>query len=239
LFAAFEGIAVAGRKFRAAGIGAVAAAGACVMLSACSSVQIGAAAIVGNERITQSTLNTQVTNFQQAATKYPGEIQLTGAAIPQTVLGWLIKFRIMDRTASAAGISVSNTQIQQGLADIEEQAAQAVTQNGGGSAPALLLDSGITPQMMPDLGKYEAQDLALAMQANGGKLPTTTAQDNTVTAALNKSSCLAAKSLDIKVNPQFGRLDYTAYTVVSIPDTLSATPGKPAAASTSGLTPAC
>jgi hypothetical protein len=92
---------------------------------------------------------------------------------------------------------------------------------------------------MPDLGKYEAQDLALAMQANGGKLPTTTAQDNTVTAALNKSSCLAAKSLDIKVNPQFGRLDYTAYTVVSIPDTLSATPGKPAAASTSGLTPAC
>ena len=230
---------MAGRKFRVAGIGAVAAAGACVLLSACSTVQVGAAAIVGNERITQSTLNTQVTNFQQAASKYPGEIQLTGAAIPQTVLGWLIKFEIMDRAAGTAGISVSATQIQQGTADIEEQAAEAVSEDGGGSAPAILLSSGITPQMMNNLGKYEAQDIALATKANGGKLPSTTAQDNTVTAALTKSSCLAAKSLDIRVNPQFGRLNYTELTVVSTSDTLSRTPGKPASASTSGLTPAC
>jgi hypothetical protein len=230
---------VAGRKFRVAGIGAVAAAGACVLLSACSTVQVGAAAIVGNERITQSTLNTQVTNFQQAASKYPGEVQLTGAQVPQAVLGWLIKFKVMDRTAGTAGISVSTTQIQQGIADIEEQATEAVSQDGGGSAPAILLSSGITPQMMTNLGKYEAQDLALATKANGGKLPSTTAQDNTVTAALTKSSCLSAKSLNIRVNPQFGRLDYTELTVVSTSDTLSRTPGKQTAASTSGLTPAC
>ncbi|HWG00233.1 MAG TPA: SurA N-terminal domain-containing protein [Trebonia sp.] len=231
---------MAGRKFRVAGIGAVAAAGACVMLSACSSVQMGAAAIVGNQRITQSALDTQVSNLKQAASGSQGQVQLTAAQMPQAVLGWLIKFSIEDRAAAAAGISVSQSQIQQGTADIEQQAGQyASQQGGGGSAQAILLSSGISPQMLPDLGKYQAQELALAARANGGKLPTTTAQDNAVTAALTKSSCQAAKSLNIKVNPQFGRLDYTQFSVVPTSDTLSRTPGKPSPAPTSGRTPAC
>lgn len=230
---------MAGRKFRVAGIGAVAAAGACVMLSACSSVQMGAAAIVGNQRITQSTLDTQVSSLQQAAGNYQGQVQLTAAQMPQAVLGWLIKFQIEDRAASAAGISVTQSQIQQGTAAIEQQAQQYASQQGGGSAQAILLSSGISPQMLPDLGKYQAQELALAAKANGGKLPTTTAEDNTVTAALTKSSCQAAKSLNIKVNPEFGRLDYTQYSVVSTSDTLSRAPGKPSPAPTSGQTPAC
>ena len=74
---------------------------------------------------------------------------------------------------------------------------------------------------------------------NGGKLPTTTAESNTVTAALTKAQCEAAKSLSIQVNPQFGRLDYTQYTVVPAPDTLSRPAGVPSPASTTGLAPAC
>jgi len=41
------------------------------------------------------------------------------------------------------------------------------------------------------------------------------------------------------VNPQFGRLDYSQYTVVANPNTLSQPAGKPSPASTAGLTPAC
>ena len=76
-------------------------------------------------------------------------------------------------------------------------------------------------------------------EANGGKLPTTQADSNTVTAALTKAQCTAAKSLSIQVNPQFGRLDYSQYTVVANPNTLSQPAGKPSPASTAGLTPAC
>ena len=70
-------------------------------------------------------------------------------------------------------------------------------------------------------------------------LPATQAESDTVSAAITKSQCTAAKSLAIEVNPQFGRLDYSQLTVVAAPDTLSRLPGVPSAASTSGLAPAC
>jgi len=93
--------------------------------------------------------------------------------------------------------------------------------------------------MLPALGRYQAQELAYAEKVNGGKLPTTQAEANTVTAALTKAQCTAAKSLSIQVNPQFGRLDYSQFTVVANPNTLSQPAGKPSPASTAGLTPAC
>jgi len=74
---------------------------------------------------------------------------------------------------------------------------------------------------------------------NGGKEPTSTAEENAVTAKFNKAECQAAKGLNIQVSPQFGRLDYTQYTVVPAANTLSAPQGKPSPASTTGLTPAC
>ena len=36
-----------------------------------------------------------------------------------------------------------------------------------------------------------------------------------MTAKYNKAQCQAAKSLNIQVSPQFGRLDYSTYTVVA------------------------
>ena len=50
---------------------------------------------------------------------------------------------------------------------------------------------------------------------------------------------MAAKTLQIQVNPQFGQLDYSQYAVVSVPSTVAAPPGPAKAASASGLTPAC
>ena len=109
-----------------------------------------------------------------------------------------------------------SAQAQQGKAAILSQAEQYAQQSGLPSANAVLLSSGIPPQLLDDLGKYQAQEIELALKANGGKLPTTQAEDNTVTAALTKSSCLAAKSLNIQINPQYGRLDYSQYTVVPV-----------------------
>jgi hypothetical protein len=228
----------AGRKIRAAGFGGVAALGAAVLLSACAPVQMGAAAIVGNQRISQSTLDTNVSDLQSASAKYPGQVQLTSAQMPQAVLGWLVKFKIEDRAASAAGVSVTSAQAQAGKTNILQQAEAYAQQSGLSNPDIVLLSSGISPQMLTDLGRYQAQEIELAIQANGGKLPTTQAEDNTVSAALAKSTCQAAKSLNIQINPQFGRMDYSQYTVVTAPDVLSKAVGA-SPASTAGKTPSC
>ena len=227
-----------GRRTRLAALGAV-GLGACAVLAACSPVKVGSAAIVGDERITVSSLDTQVANFNTAAAPYGSQVQLTATEVPAAVLSWLIRFQIQDQMAASAGISVTQAQVQAGIASVNSQAEQAAAQNGLSSAEAVYLNAGISPQMVPDLGTYQAQEIAFAEQANGGQLPSTTAENNTVTAALTKAQCTAAKSLNIQVNPQFGRLDYTQYTVVATPNTLSQPAGVPSPASTTGLAPAC
>jgi SurA N-terminal domain len=227
-----------GRRTRLAAFGAI-CFGACAVLAACSPVKMGAAAIVGDQRITVSSLDTQVSDLQAAAQPYAGQLQLTSAQMPNAVLSWLIRFAILDQMTASAGITVSQAQIQAGIANINSQAASAASQGGLSSPQAALVNAGISPQMLPALGRYQAQEIAYAEKVNGGKLPTTSAQGNTVTAALTRAQCSAAKSLNIQVNPQFGRMNYAQYAVVSGPDTLSRPAGIPSPASTSGLTPAC
>jgi len=229
---------VFGRRTRLAALGAV-GLGACAVLAACSPAKIGSAAIVGNQRITVSSLDTQVTNLQAAAAPYGSQVQLPSDQMPTAVLSWLIRFAIEDQMSANAGISVTQAQVQQGVASINSQAASAAEQNGFSSAEAVLLSAGVSPQMLPALGRYQAQEIAYAEKVNGGKLPTTTAQNNTVTAALTKAQCTAAKSLNIQVSPQFGRLDYSQYAVVPAADTLSRPAGTPSPADTTGLAPAC
>jgi hypothetical protein len=231
-----------GRKGRVAGAGGVAVLGACLLLSACGSVQMGAAAIVGNQRITQAALDSQISNFEAASANYPGQVQVTSADAPAAVLSWLIRFNIENRMASDAGISVSQAEVQAGVESVSQQITAGQEQQGqSANLTPGLLNAGVAPQMLTDLGRYQAQLDAFAAKANGGKLPSTTAQNNAVTTAVTKAQCTAAKSLNIRVNPQYGVFNYTEYAVESgsTTNTLSAPAGKPAKPSTSGLTPAC
>jgi hypothetical protein len=209
--------------------------GACAVLAACSPAQVGAAAIVGNQRITVSSVDTQVSNWQTAAKPYASSIQLTSADAPAAVLSWLVRFDVMDQVAGANGISVTEAQSQAGLSSLSSVAQQ----NGFPSTSALLIANGVPPELFPQVGTWSAQQTAYGLKVNGGQEPTTTAEQTTVTNAINKSQCTAAKSLSIKISPQFGRLDYTSFSVVPAADTLSRPAGTPTPVSTTGLTPAC
>ena len=68
---------------------------------------------------------------------------------------------------------------------------------------------------------------------------TSSADQTATTNKLNQARCEAAKALNIKINPQFGRLNYTQYAVVTMPSPVSASPGPTKASSQAGLTPAC
>jgi SurA N-terminal domain len=227
-----------GRRASAVALG-VLCVSTCAVLAACSPVKMGSAAIVGDQRITVSSLDTQVTNLQAEAKTYGNQVQLTTAEMPAAVLSWLIRFQISDQMTVAAGISVSEAQVQAGLASINSQVQQVAQEDGLSNPQVVLVNAGVSPQMLPDLGRLQAQETAFAEKANGGKLPTTTAESNKVQTALTKAQCSAAKSLNIQVNPQFGRLDYSQYTVVPVTDTLSRPAGVPSPADTTGLAPAC
>jgi hypothetical protein len=217
-----------------AALGAV-GLGACVVLAACSPVQMGAAAVVGDQRITVSSLDTQVSNLQTAVKPYGSTVQLTTAEMPAAVLSWLIRFAVMDEVAAANGISVTEAQSQAGLASLSSVA----TQNGFSSTSELLVANGVPPQLFSEVGRWDAQQTAYGLKMNGGKEPSSTAEQNAFNTAITKAQCTAAKSLSIKVSPQFGRLDYTEFSVVPAADTLSRPAGTPTPASTEGLTPAC
>jgi hypothetical protein len=217
------------------------ALGAGLVLAGCSPVKMGAAATVGSHRITIASLDTEVTDLSQAVKQYPASISLTPAQQTNLTLAWLVKFQVAEQLARQQGITVSSGQAQIALAQIlAASQAQAAQQGESNVTLTLILASaGIPPNLSAEVGRYQAIELRYLAQVNGGKLPSTTATENATTAKLNKASCVAAKSLNIRVNPQFGRLDYSGFTIVAGPATVTRAAGPAKAASTAGLTPAC
>ena len=217
------------------------ALGAGLVVTGCSPVKVGSAAIVGDQRITIATLATEVTNLSQNAKLYPGTVQLSPEQETQQTLTWLVRFQINDELARQAGITVTPAQAQKALAEIYA-AAKANAQAQGISNVTLnliLVANGIPPNLAAEVGRYQAIDDQFILQANGGKLPTSTSEQTATTAKLQQARCVAAKSLNIQVNRQFGQLNYIQYQVVSAPSLVAAPPGPAKPTPSAGLTPAC
>jgi hypothetical protein len=215
---------------------AAAAAAACA-LSACGPVKMGSAAITGGQRLTMTTLSDQVTDLENAVQAGRGKIQLQfpQSQAPQQVLGWLLRFRIRDQLAARNHVAVTAGESQRALAGLARQTGRT-----GPAFVQLAVANGIAPDMLPELGRYEAIQNEMFIRLNGGTLPRTQARVQVLSAQFNHRECVAAKSLNIQVNPQYGQLDYGTYSVIPAPSTLSA-PSTPSPSPTPKprLTPAC
>jgi hypothetical protein len=221
----------------------VAAAGACVLLAACSPVKMGSAAIVGNQRITSATLDSDVSNLQQAVAQAGGN-QIPASQQPQAVLAWLVRFAIVDKVAHDNGITVNQSQIDSALGQITEELEQGAEQNGTSfnGLTGALADNGLPPNLVDALGQWEAQELAYIQKQNGGKLPTSQADATKAEAQVTKADCQAADSLHIQVNPQYGQLDYDSSSAlygVTAPVSLLSLPEGAKSASPSPSFPSC
>jgi hypothetical protein len=212
-----------------------------LVATGCSPVKFGAAATVGSQRITLATLDTEVTNLSRNVQLYHNPSSLSAAQQTQDTLTWLIRFQVNEQLARAQGITVSAAQTQTALAQIDAEAKSELASEGVSNASLdfILSYIGIPPNLASEVGRYQAIDTQYIEQVNGGKVPTATAAQTATTAKLTRAQCLAAKTLQIKVNPQFGQLNYTQFQVVSVPATVARAEGPAKAASTSGLTPAC
>jgi hypothetical protein len=206
-------------------------------IAGCAPVQMGAAAIAGDQRVTVATLDSEAGMLASAAKAYPGQVSLSQAQVTQETLSWLIRFKINDQLAARSGITVNSSDVQKALVSI---LSQAQAQNGSSVAlPLLMAANGIAPNLTQQLGRYQAIETKLVSVIDGGKLPTATAAQTAISNQLKHDQCLAAKSLNIKVNPQFGRMDYSQYAVVPVADTVSRPSGTVHTASLTGLAPAC
>jgi hypothetical protein len=211
-------------------VGVMLAAG--LAAAACGTVKMGAAAILGDQRITSSTLSAQVSDLSTSyqANKTKVQLQFPASEMPQVVLGWMVRFQVRDRLAERQNISVTPADVQKALNSITAQIRQ-----GGNSATLsqVAVANGLPPDMLNDLGRYQAIETKLLNRLDGGKLPTQSSAQQELQTQFTTSECRAAKSLDIKINPQFGLLDYSDYAIVAAPSTLS----KPAAAASPTATP--
>jgi hypothetical protein len=218
---------------------AAAALAAGVAVSACGSVQAGAAATTASQRISAATLDAQVANLNAAyqVDKKKIQISLTVAQMPRQVLSWLLRFQVRDRQGQRAGISVTESDVQQALGEL---AAEVKQSSPTATLQDLLVANGIPPDLQPQVGRYQAIQTALLAQLDGGKTPTGTAGQQALQTRFDKSQCLASKSLNIKVNPQYGELDYSQVLVVAAPTTLSGAPTpSPSPSTAPQLKPAC
>lgn len=220
---------------------AVAAAAFGGLVAGCAPVQMGAAATVGSQSISTGQLSREVSNLSRAAKPYSSAVHLTAAQLPKDVLGWLIRFKVREDMASQEHITVTASQRDQALEDIYRQASAQAQQSGVSnvSFTELAVANGLPPNLLDELGRYQAIEIAYAERQNGGKLPTSTGSVNTITKQFNLAECRTYQAEPVKVNPQFGRLDYSQYSVVAAPDRLSRAGGTPPKPSTSGTSPSC
>ncbi len=222
---------------RRAAVLTAAVAAVCVAVSACGSVQLGAAAITGGSRISSATLTSEVANLNAAyqtdrVKKIP--LQRPVGQETQQVLTWLITFSIYDKLAEQHGINVTPAQADKQVASLSATAGQNKV-----TVPEYVSAAGaLPPDLLPQFGQYLAILSALEYRITGGKSPSSQAEQAKLAAAVGHDQCVASKSLGVSVNPQFGEFDYSSYSVVTAPPTLAANP-TPSKAAAVQLTPPC
>ena len=219
-----------------------AALAAALALTACGNVQLGAAAVTNTSRIPTATVSAEVSNLDAAykADKAKVQLQFPASQMPQQVLSWLVRFRVREQMAARNHLSITRAETQSALASASAQAKQS-----GVTLSDLAVANGIPPDQINELGRYVAIQNQLLDRLDGGTLPTASAALQTLGNQFNLYQCRAAKSMGIRVNPQFGQLDYSQVTVIPAPAKLAAAPHSaspsPSASPTPSpqLTPAC
>jgi hypothetical protein len=205
---------------------AIGGAGLAVALAVtgCAQSQLGAAALIGNQRISSTTLADEVANLNAAYQTYQHKVQITypPSAMPREVLSWMLRFATANQMAAQHGIVITPAQAQHELAVETANVKQA-----GDTLPEAAVLNGLPPDLLPELGTWIATQVQIETQLDHGVAPKTSAASTALTAQVNHLQCVAAKNLDIRVNPQYGVYDYGQFSVVATPSTLSTTSPTP------------
>ena len=185
-----------------------------LLLTGCS--QVGAAATVGDTKITQATVQGSIDSILAERAKVDTtQMQLeTGEALNRGQL----RFHLLSALLRAVGEELKITVTK---AEIDTRRASIVEQVGGVSAlPNALVNAGIAPD---DLATY-IEAISLSDKISQAIVASGVAQDQ-VGPELQKLVVAKAKVLGVTVNPRYGKWNAeTADIVASDPASSAVTP---------------
>ncbi|MEU5880198.1 hypothetical protein [Spirillospora sp. NPDC047279] len=190
-------------------------------------LRMGAAALVGGDRISTSTLDQavldcqkqfradQVANQVRAALESQRQAQPMGTEAPdcstRNTLDMMVNFEIAEAATKAAGVSVTETQVDEMVGLMSRQAP----------AESIVVAIGLPKAFTRDFAKMQkSQELILRkFGADGDQQSPATLQSQQQTVALLRNT---ADKLSIKINPRFGSFDKNRITITPVTTRLSA-----------------
>jgi hypothetical protein len=183
---------------------ALVAVAATFVLTGCS--QVGAAATVGDTKITQATVQGSIDSILAERAKVDTtQMQLeTGEVLNRSQLRFHLLSQLLREVGSELKITVSK-------AEIDTRRASIIVQVGGAaSLPNALVNAGIAPG---DLDIYiEAISFSDKI---GQKLTAAGVTQDQIGTELQKLVVAKAKELGVTVNPRYGKWDATVADVVA------------------------
>ena len=190
---------------------ALVAVAATFVLTGCS--QVGAAATVGDTKITQATVQGSIDAILAERAKVDTtQMQLeTGEALNRSQLRFHLLSTLLREVGSELKVSVTKAEIDTRRASILDQVG------GAASLPAALVNAGIAPD---DLDTYieaisYSDKISQALVAAG-------VTEDQVGTELQKLVVAKAKALGVTVNPRYGKWDATVADVVAADSASSA-----------------
>lgn len=173
-----------------------------VVLSGCGQTLSGSAAVVGEERLTDSQLS-------QTTTQLTEKLGIDeNPQVSQAVLSRWMVAELVTELASRKGISVTKGDVDAAIADETERAGgqEALEQSA--------LQAGVLPETIPDVVRTSLLIEAISKV-------TVTGDDPTGESGLLVQVQQLSAELDPQVSPRFGTWDAQQLSVGALPDDLS------------------
>ena len=183
---------------------AITAAIATFLLAGCS--QVGAAATVGDTKITQATVQGSIDSILSERTKVDvSQMQLeTGAALNVSQLRFHLLGTLLRELGQELGLNVTKAEIDSRRASILEQVG------GEAALPTALVNAGIAPQ---DLDRY-IEAIAYSDKISQ-KLVSAGVTEDQLGTEIQKLVVAKAKEIGVTVNPRYGKWDPAVADVVA------------------------
>lgn len=190
----------------------------------------GSAALYGNTRVTSSQLASESANLSTGYETFKGKLgsQLSykPADIPRQVLTWILRVATIDALGAREHIFVTAAQVQRTQLTYQRLLAQQRA-----TLREFAVSLGLPPDMLPQFSRLVAIQDRLEIRLDHGKPPAQgTAAYNKLTTTISHLQCVAAKGLNIQVNPQYGVFDFSKFLVVPLTGELPSGPSAAQAA---------
>ena len=190
-------------------LAAATAAVAVLAVSGCGSSPAGAAATLGDTRISDATLTAQVQEVLEAKGQ-PADSP--DASLVQQTLGRMITIELLDTLAAREGVEVTQGQID------EEYANYSAQVGGDDALQELFLQENVAPSQLESIIRLQiqAQLLGIALAPEGSAEEQGT--------AVFEAAALLSEELDTTIAPRFGTWDPATLSLGPTPEDLAAPP---------------